>query len=157
MQASIFSLVEHPVNPSQSPDSEKAWLIRVAISRSCFLPLLTAIGPSGWSGRTSPASCQAIKDGTLVPSSEGWGNSGMGGPTESWTLSTLEWPNDAAVCSLSQTLEAGSVPQRFYLSAKACRGILRRAEKRGKALPAPLALALRRVADSAATLKPLAD
>jgi len=29
---------------------------------------------------------------------EGWQNSGMGGHTESWTLSTSEWPKDADVC-----------------------------------------------------------
>jgi hypothetical protein len=66
----------------------------------------------------------------------------MGSPTEFLTLSTSEWPKDAAVCSLSQTLEVGNVPQRFYLSAKACAGILRRAEKRNKTLPEPLRLAL---------------
>lgn len=38
------------------------------------------------------------------------------------------------------------MPQRYYLSPKACAGILRRAEKRGKALPAALAAALRSVA-----------
>jgi hypothetical protein len=57
-----------------------------------------------------------------------------------------EWPNDAAVCSLSQVLEP-TAPQRFFLSAKACAGILRRAEKRGKALPEALRLALATVAD----------
>jgi hypothetical protein len=43
---------------------------------------------------------------------------------------------------LSDILETGDVPQRFFLSATACRGILRRAEKRGKTLPAALATAL---------------
>ena len=146
MQTSIFSLVEPPASHSPSPALEKAWQTRVATSPSRILPLLTSIGPDGWSGRTSPAYCPAQEDGTLVPSSGGWANSGMGGPTESWTLSTSEWPSDAVVCSLSDVLEAGSVPQRFYLSATACRGILRRAEKRGKVLPEALAAALRAVA-----------
>jgi hypothetical protein len=70
----------------------------------------------------------------------------MGGPTESVTLNTLEWPSDAVVCSLSDTLETGDVPRRFFLSAKACQGILRRAEKRGKKLPVILESALRSVA-----------
>jgi hypothetical protein len=47
------------------------------------------------------------------------------------------------VCSLSDILETGDVPQRFFLSAKACSGILRRAAKRGKSLPRSLAAALR--------------
>jgi hypothetical protein len=54
----------------------------------------------------------------------------------------LEFPKDAAVCSLSDVLETGAVPQRYFLSATACKGILRRAEKRGKALPPSLAAAL---------------
>lgn len=71
----------------------------------------------------------------------------MGSPTEFLTLNTLEWPSAAAVCSLSDTLETGEVPQRFFLSATACRGILRRAEKRGKQLPERLKAALLAVAE----------
>ena len=48
----------------------------------------------------------------------------------------------AAECSLSDVLETGDVPQRYFLSGKACRGILRRAEKRGKTLPSQLHRAL---------------
>ena len=65
------------------------------------------------------------------------------GPRGSFgTLNISEWPNAAAVCSLSSTLETGSIPRKYYLSAKACRGILRRAEKRGKSLPKLLMQAL---------------
>jgi hypothetical protein len=70
----------------------------------------------------------------------------MGSPTEFLTLNTLEFPSGAAVCSLSDVLETGEVPQRFFLSATACRGILRRAEKRGKDLPIQLHQALQAVA-----------
>jgi hypothetical protein len=70
----------------------------------------------------------------------------MGSPTEFSTLSTSDWPNDASVCSLSDILETGDVPQRYFLTAKACAGILRRAEKRGKALPMQLLRALQAVA-----------
>jgi hypothetical protein len=70
----------------------------------------------------------------------------MGSPTERLTLSTSEWPSDAAVCSLSDILETGALPPRFFLSAKACAGILRRAEKRGKKLPEQLQAALSAVA-----------
>jgi hypothetical protein len=70
----------------------------------------------------------------------------MGSPTEFWTLNGLESPSDVAVCSLSHTLETGDVPQRYYLSAKACSGILRRAERRVKELPAQLRQALQAAA-----------
>jgi hypothetical protein len=59
--------------------------------------------------------------------------------------------NDDGVCSLSEILETGDVPQQYYLSAKACKGILRRAAKRGKELPQQLARALQAVADSGLT------
>lgn len=64
----------------------------------------------------------------------------------SWMPNSLDSPNDAAVCSLSQVLVKDSIPQQYFLSSTACAGILRRAEKRGKDLPAALALALRSVA-----------
>ena len=48
---------------------------------------------------------------------------------------------------LSEILEpTGSVSTRYYLSSKACRGILRRAEKRGKTIPDDLRKALETVA-----------
>jgi hypothetical protein len=66
----------------------------------------------------------------------------MGSPTAFLTLNGSEWPKDAVVCSLSDTLEIGDLPQRYYLSATACAGILRRAEKREKELPQMLRSAL---------------
>jgi hypothetical protein len=71
----------------------------------------------------------------------------MGSPTEFWTLNTLEFHSAAVASSLSDVLETGKVPQRYFLSATACRGILRRADKRGKALPPTLHQALQAVAE----------
>lgn len=60
---------------------------------------------------------------------------------ESSTLNTGVCPRVVRESSLWQILEPH--PQRkYYLSRKACLGILRRARKRGKVLPAPLHLAL---------------
>ena len=50
--------------------------------------------------------------------------------------------------SLTDVLES-DVLQKYSLSPKACAGILRRAEKRGKTLPEPLAAALEAVAGQA--------
>ena len=56
---------------------------------------------------------------------------------ECMTRNTGESPNVAVVSRLSQILEV--TPQAKYsLSAKACQGILRRAERRGKDLPETL-------------------
>lgn len=60
-------------------------------------------------------------------------------------LNSSEWPNDAAVCSLSDVLETGPIPEKYFLSARACSGILRRAAKRGKELPPQLRAALESV------------
>ena len=146
MQTSIFSLVEPPVSPSPSPDSARDWTIRVVRSCLPILRLLADIGPTGWFGRTSPVSCQQTEGWRLAPCSGGWLDSGMGSPTAFLTLSTSAWPSDGRVCSLSAVLETGDVPRRFYLSARACQGILRRAENRGKQLPRSLAAALQAVA-----------
>ena len=56
-------------------------------------------------------------------------------------LNTGECPSVAVESTLSQILQANA-PEKYYLSAKACAGILRRAEKRGKALPPMLREAL---------------
>src|SRR5690349_21816513 len=104
MQISMFSSAELPASPSASPDSARAWTIRVATSPLPILRLLQDIGPAGWFGRTSPAYCQT-KQGRLAPSSEGWGNSGMGSPTEFLMLSTSEFHSGAVACSLSDILE----------------------------------------------------
>ena len=133
---------EPPASRSQSQDSEKDWLTLVATWPLSFLELLAEHAPHGLCGRTSPASCRLTEDGRLEVSSGGWGNSGMGSPTECWTLNTLEFPSAAAACSLSAILETGDVPRRYFLSAKACQGILHRAAKRGKVLPPQLMHAL---------------
>jgi hypothetical protein len=45
--------------------------------------------------------------------------------------------------TLSEVLEAGPVPERYFLSKAACAGILLRAELRGKKVPEHLEAALR--------------
>lgn len=96
-----------------------------------------------------------------MPSAVSWGEwldqipnsfqqEGSDGLTQVWLLDPSEpprgeslmpniwaWPNDGDVslCSLSEVLETGPVPQRYYLSPTACRGILRRAKRREKELP----------------------
>ena len=83
----------------------------------------------------------------LTPSCADYGNSGTVSPGESLTLSIGECPSDAVECSLSDILETGDLPRRFYLSGKACRGIIRRAANRGKALPKHLQQALKVVTE----------
>ena len=114
-----------------------------------------------WSGKTCPEPSAATKGETLRQSSKRSSASQnrkppilkclkkagqLGGDTtmkweddgawlgECMTRNTGESPNAAVVSRLSQILE--ETPQEKYsLSAKACQGILRRAERRGKDLP----------------------
>ena len=67
----------------------------------------------------------------------------MDGPWlgDSLTLNIGEFPNAERESLLSWILE-DNVPQKYYLSARACQGILIRASRRGKALPDLLKTAL---------------
>lgn len=117
-----------------------------------------------WSGKMSPEHSAATKGETLRQSSKRSSASQsrkppilkclkkagqLGGATtmkweddgawlgECMMRNTGESPNAAVESRLSQILE--ETPQEKYsLSAKACQGILRRAERRGKDLPEPL-------------------
>ena len=148
MEKSTSSSAAHPASPSASQACEAGWTTTVVTSPLSFANLLKESNLAGLSGKMSPVSCHRAEDGTLVPSSGRWKTSGMVSRTECLTLSTSEWPSDAAVCSLSDTLETGDLPQRFFLSATACQGILRRADKRGKKLPERLQAALEAVAQA---------
>ena len=142
MQQSTFLLEEPHANPSPSQDFAKDLLTLEGTSPSHILPLLTAIGPNGWFSRTSPVFCQQTEEKRLAPSSGRWQNSGMGSPTGCLTLNTSEHAtsmelsrNDVAASSLSRILETGAVPQRYFLTPKACAGILRRLDQKGLKMP----------------------
>lgn len=60
---------------------------------------------------------------------------------DSSTLNIGESPNAERESLLSQILEANA-PQKYYLSARACQGILTRASRRGKNLTKLLEVAL---------------
>jgi hypothetical protein len=151
---STFLWVEPLANHSALQDCEKEFQTPAAASCLPILKLLGVYGLDGLCGKMSPVFCQADAERILVPSLERWGNWGMGGPTGCWTLNGAEHtgihaPSRSAdaessllVASLTDVLETGPLPQRFSLSAKACSGILRRAERRGKALPPMLKAAL---------------
>ena len=60
-------------------------------------------------------------------------------------LNSTESPRDAEESFLSQILE-DTVPEKYFLSERACLGIIRRSLKRGKTLPEVLLTALIRQA-----------
>ena len=132
-------------------------------------------GPDTWSGRTSPEPSAATEARTSKPSSKKSSKSSKqkspiclvlsrgGGQradvcTPTWDigallgeftmLSTGESPRGESASRLSQILEDSPHP-KYSLSARACVGILNRANKRGKALPPELKEALERQAHEA--------
>ena len=94
---------------------------------------------SGLRSRTPPTFHYLQKDAGLWLTHE----SGTDGPSpiEFSTRSFGESPSVAVGSRLSQILE-DTPPPKYSLSAKACRGILARAERRGKPLPEELEAAL---------------
>ena len=116
--------------------------------------------PAGPSQKTSPDSSAATTEPTLRQWLEKWLEPSslyqkQNGKTPEWLLDPedssvgqfwmrngSEFRRGAVASSLSEILETGEVDRRYFLSAKACKGILRRAEKRGKALPPSLRDAL---------------
>lgn len=95
----------------------------------------------GLSGRTSQERSQASGGRLIASSCQRWMRSGMVWHGEYWMRSFSVWPNDASVCSLLEVLEP-CVARKYFLSAKACRGIISRADRRGKPLPKRLRDAL---------------
>ena len=83
-----------------------------------------------------------------MPASGKWATAGMvrgGGRLtqlgESLMLNIGEYPNVENESTLSEILE-DNVPEKYYLSPKACLGILRRAKNKGRKLPDNLRIAL---------------
>ena len=161
------------VKPSQLLDFAAHWMIREETFRSFFvksqmqstqLELDFGSAPSPSFGKTCPA-CSTQKtthsgaswpdlvaqtlpcrpaqiDGRVRVLLPAWRETSRGGCS---MLNISECPNAVVASTLSQVLQRGVlIPQRYFLSRRACAGILRRAETRGKVLPALLKAALER-------------
>ena len=115
---------QEPLAPTKArtsrPSSRKSLRSRSQTRRMC-LCLQTQ------SGGVQDASMMTWADGPL-----------LGGYT---MLSSGESPKEENVSLLSQILQDSAQP-KYYLSARACLGILNRASKRGKELPEILKTAL---------------
>jgi len=139
---------ERPASRSLLQECEEGLKMIGEISRSLICEWLTSYVLDGQSGKTSLASCHQTEDGTLVPSSGRWLNSGIAVHGECWTLKTSESHSDAEECFLSDVLqEIGAIHPRYYLSSRAAQGILKRAEKRNKNLPKVLYDALQEISN----------
>ena len=109
---------------------------------------LNLFTPESSSGKMSQGPSHLITEQTSGKSSTRWQTSGRWTSSgECWMHSGMESPSADAVSlsSLASILET-QVDPKYFLSERACAGILRRAAKRGKTLPAPLEVALEAVA-----------
>lgn len=98
----------------------------------------------GCSLRTFPDFFPPTTDAISPSFSRRWPSSGFTtSPGECWTADTSECPSGGDGSSSLRDVLVGDVPARFFLSPRAAAGILRRAEKRGRELPAALRQALR--------------
>lgn len=107
--------------------------------------------------RTSTDSSAVTEDEILLLFSQGYGTAGLLSRSESSTPSFTASLSEGDECSSSRTslrsvLES-DVPRTYWLSAKACAGILRRAANRGKDLPPLLKAALEWVASRSDTTR----
>lgn len=103
-------------------------------------------------------SSAATPDEILLTFSQGYKNAGLlcrgASGMHSFSASLSEGDGcSSSRTSLRSVLEK-NVPRRYWLSARACAGILKRAQKRGKDLPALLKTALEWVASSAPRADP---
>lgn len=98
---------EAPAKPSPSRESASESMIPEVGSCSNLLELCASLVPAGFSGKTSQEFCRRTKGEPLAPCSGSWKTAGFLLRGECLTLNSSEWPNAAAVCSLSQILERG--------------------------------------------------
>ncbi len=153
----ISSAEDSPARTSPSPgDEQDSWATDPASSLSSP-ESLSLFDPAGCSSRTFQVSSLHKAVGTSDACLERWPSSGMAWPGGFSTAATSECRSDVGGCSSSEPsltviLEPlQSVPEKYSLSARAARGILRRAEKRGRTLPPHLARALAATADGMPT------
>lgn len=142
--------VENHARITALQESAAAWLETVVRSGGSSIGSLLTSSPPGLSEKMYLGCFPRVEDETSSSSSIPLFNSGMASPGLYWTANTSEWRSDGAACSLSDILEANPDP-KYYLSPKACSGILRRAERRGKTLPEALEEALTHRARSETT------
>jgi len=141
----ISSAPESPARMLASLDGEPDLPENGQDSSSSSPESCESYSPDGSSSRMFQACFLPIKDLISLSSSIRWTNAGMAYRGAFSIASSSESPSVAAECSLSDILVAHAHP-KYSLSPKAAAGILRRAEKRGKDLPASLTVALQALA-----------
>ena len=147
-----YSAVAFLAKMSPSPESGQALPESAPDSSMSSHESLELFDPDFYSSRMYRGSSPRMAVGTSESYLERWPTSGTAWAGGLSTHVSSECRSDEGGCSSSEPslqeilVPPPSVPARYSLSARAARGILSRAQKRGKALPDHLAHALRAVA-----------
>jgi hypothetical protein len=143
IQAEELLQEDFPAKMSQSLAKGLVWLANEAGYSGRLPELWKKRKQSGSYSKTSLVCYPVTKEKILESSSGRWQTSGILLPGGLLMLSTSEFPKDGAVSSsLADVLQGQEVQTKYYLSSKACEGILRRSSRRGKNLPETLNNAL---------------
>ena len=128
---------DSPAKTSRLPESVQV-LMEVEVACGLSLrELLESYFPDGLSSKMFPDCSLQSKEKISKLSSNRWMNSGMVFRGECLTLKTSESPKDAKESLLSEVLET-FVPRKYYLTPRACQGIIKRVERTGKTIPTDL-------------------
>ena len=164
MEQLTFWSEEPHVRDSALQENKAVSTIPEAPSASPIADFLRLCVPGGSCGKTSPVFSAQIKGMTSGRSSVKLMKSGILSRGECWTLNMCEWTDslvpflkEDGVSSLSDILETGDIPPRYYLSPTACRGVLRRAASRGRELPEVLRQALEAQAGKSSSIPSSAE
>ncbi len=106
-----------------------------------FMTLLASLekdAPELFSSKTFTASCIRTKDGTSKPLYELWPNSGILSDGVCLTARTSESPSHVKESTLLGVIETSEVPDKYFLSPSAAKGMLRRTKQMGRNLFPPL-------------------
>ena len=103
-----------------------------------LLAYLESAAPEFLSSRTFRAFSLATEDVTSESYSKRWPNSGTAWDGVCLTAATSASPSHAKESSLLDAIETGEVPDKYFLSPNAAKGIMRRTDQMGRRLFPPL-------------------
>lgn len=131
-----FGLADSPVKMSPSLE----WVQDLGLkgndlaSFMNFLDFLRKHAPEFASSKTFKGFCLRMEGEISKSSYDRWPNSGMLWDGVCLTAKVSESPNHVKESSLWDAIEKGSVPQKYFLSANAAQGMLRRVDRMGRNL-----------------------
>ena len=147
MQMSLFQMFGQEDSPAKT-SRLRGWGRELGLKGrglDCFLSLLAYLKqdvPEFSSSRTFQVSSLVTEEETSESSFERWPASGMVWDGACLTAGISESPSHVKESTLSAVIEIGEVPDRYFLSPNAAKGMIRRADRMGRNLFPPLRKAL---------------